>query len=538
MDMISNDEIIKYIKDNYETRNDDVYFWSTFILPDGSFVLPENDDDEYIDDMYEHANIIGGVADNCFDGNWYDAEQWLEQNCVKGNVNYPYLHFPKNPTNKQYWAAEEYMDYLSGDTMGLNFDIFHAYDEEDISKMKTPVYVSIYGKGGKAYDLGVYKSSEIIDRIKKARVSGVLEESNKNQLTKDMVNANIEKEFRDSRVRSNDGQLIPCSLCEGERLFNDEYGIYFKPGDDYYLDIRNPLFIDVQGIRDVITYLRQYRKYDKEIDRYKEMTRTQYDYQVNEIKFIKYLGFDGIITYDKELFVVTSSNQVIGKNYDTNNVSKKTKLKEEVEYNKSTKYFTLDGKRYNNTHIDVKVWVENLYVKDKQFAKDGWVNSGTWTLTLDSGSSNNPSQWKWSLPYRLTDGVGGKLIAKANSLDEIKKYYEDQGYTYIEYGQTPPRSKDSGQKMSSKEQAIEYLKSLTYDYLINLPINEEEIKEFGSYTIYAGNTQTTNWGVVAMFDIEYNDKTLYMSDWVESDGELNYKVEVAIDKINKIQDNK
>ena len=78
------------------------------------------------------------------------------------------------------------------------------------------------------------------------------------------------------------------------------------------------------------------------------------------------------------------------------------------------------------------------------------------------------------------------------------------------------------------------MKSLTYDYLINLPSNEEEIKEFGSYTIYAGNTQTTNWGVVALFDVEYDDKTLYMSDWVESDGELNYKVEVAIDKINKI----
>jgi hypothetical protein len=43
--------------------------------------------------------------------------------------------------------------------------------------MKTPIYVSIYGKGGKAFDLGIYKPSEIIDKIKKAKVSGVLEES-------------------------------------------------------------------------------------------------------------------------------------------------------------------------------------------------------------------------------------------------------------------------------------------------------------------------------------------------------------------------
>jgi hypothetical protein len=44
--------------------------------------------------------------------------------------------------------------------------------------MKTPIYVSIYGKDGKVFDLDKYKPSEIIDRIKKARVSGVLEENN------------------------------------------------------------------------------------------------------------------------------------------------------------------------------------------------------------------------------------------------------------------------------------------------------------------------------------------------------------------------
>ena len=96
---MTNQEIIDYIKRDYPTQMD-AYIWSTFILPDGTFVVPENDDDAYLDDMYEHANIIGGVADNCFDGDWFQAEQWLEQNCVKGNANYPYLHFPKNPTNK------------------------------------------------------------------------------------------------------------------------------------------------------------------------------------------------------------------------------------------------------------------------------------------------------------------------------------------------------------------------------------------------------------------------------------------------------
>lgn len=50
--------------------------------------------------------------------------------------------------------------------------------------MGCPFYVSLYGKGGRAYDLDIYKSSEIIDRIKKSRVCGVLEESVENNMIK------------------------------------------------------------------------------------------------------------------------------------------------------------------------------------------------------------------------------------------------------------------------------------------------------------------------------------------------------------------
>mgnify|MGYP003301512648 CR=1 FL=1 len=71
---MTNEQIIQYIKENYKLYND-TYFWSSFVLPTGEFVAPENDD---YDDYGEHANIIAGVAENCFNDNWYKAEEWLE----------------------------------------------------------------------------------------------------------------------------------------------------------------------------------------------------------------------------------------------------------------------------------------------------------------------------------------------------------------------------------------------------------------------------------------------------------------------------
>ena len=47
------------------------------------------------------------------------------------------------------------------------------------------------------------------------------------------------------------------------------------------------------------------------------------------------------------------------------------------------------------------------------------------------------------------------------------------------------------------------------------------IEDIGDYTIYVDNTKTIKWGKVGLVDIEYKDKTLYMSDWIESDEELN-----------------
>lgn len=167
---MTNQEIIDYIKRDYPTQMD-VYYWSTFILPDGTFVIPENDNDDYLDDMYEHANIIDGVADNCFNGSFSQAEDWLEGNCVKCNATYPYIVYPSNITNKQYWAAEDYLETIIVHPEG--FDGVGDYPEAQ--NMKLPVQIIIDHRDSNIYDLAVYSPQDITKIVKKGKTRGVLE---------------------------------------------------------------------------------------------------------------------------------------------------------------------------------------------------------------------------------------------------------------------------------------------------------------------------------------------------------------------------
>ena len=173
---MTNQEIIDYIKRDYPTQTD-VYYWSTFILPDGTFVIPENDDDDYLDDMYEHANIIDGVADNCFEGSFSQAESWLEDNCVKCNATYPYIVYPFNITNKQFWAAEDYLE-----TIIVHPDGFEGVgDYPEAKDMKLPVQIIIDHRDSNIYDLSVHSPQEITKIVKKGRTRGMLESMQDNK---------------------------------------------------------------------------------------------------------------------------------------------------------------------------------------------------------------------------------------------------------------------------------------------------------------------------------------------------------------------
>ena len=156
--------------------------------------------------------------------------------------------------------------------------------------------------------------------------------------------------------------------------------------------------------------------------------------------------------------------------------------------NKDIKYFTLDTS--NKVYINAKEWVKNHYTLNKNNARDTWLSKGMWHLTLDAKGDNDTNKWQYSLPYQLLDGVGVPTGIVANSIDEIKRYYKDKGYTYVEYGSKPPMDKvDNKEKIKNdKDKVIYYLKNLTLDFIMNL--DKGIIEDIGDYTIYVDNTKT------------------------------------------------
>lgn len=164
-------QIISYIKEDYEVQSN-VYFWSTFILPTGEFIKPTN---ENYDDDYEHANIIEGVAENCFDGNWMDAEEWLTQNCVKCNADFPYIAYPPKPTKKQYQAAEEYMECIAKNTGGFSINV-DDYGKDSKTFRGNPVQI-IIGNQDEVFSLLMNTPEDITKKVMRASVGGMLEES-------------------------------------------------------------------------------------------------------------------------------------------------------------------------------------------------------------------------------------------------------------------------------------------------------------------------------------------------------------------------
>lgn len=106
----------------------EVYNWSTWIFPDGTFIAIDTftgDIEDYEDVLYEHAHVIYYLGDNGVE----DAERILEENCIKINFSDPYIRIPtKNRLTQEQWRALRdtlKIIYESGQTTG-------AYDAEKL----------------------------------------------------------------------------------------------------------------------------------------------------------------------------------------------------------------------------------------------------------------------------------------------------------------------------------------------------------------------------------------------------------------------
>lgn len=146
---------------------EDIYMWSTYILPNGHFLNPENCPEEAQPDydwIYEHED---------FDS-FTDINLW--EYCLKMNVTYPYIALPtevkwtKAQQNALIEILEHYDQFAPDASM---FDFVHeVVDGKYIDKMQMPVLITT-PVGDKAYDAAEFLTpEEIVKDINKALVRG------------------------------------------------------------------------------------------------------------------------------------------------------------------------------------------------------------------------------------------------------------------------------------------------------------------------------------------------------------------------------
>ena len=101
----------------------DIYTWSTWIFPDGSYIAIDTfsgDDSAYSEVLYEHAHVLEYLEDIGVEG----AERILEDNCIKINFSDPYITLPiiKRPTQDQWRTLEATIEFIYA-TEGMNAEV-------------------------------------------------------------------------------------------------------------------------------------------------------------------------------------------------------------------------------------------------------------------------------------------------------------------------------------------------------------------------------------------------------------------------------
>lgn len=152
----------------------DLYMWSTYILPNGHFLNPENCPEEELpeyDWIYEHEDFDQFTKIN------------LWEYCLKMNVTFPYIALPEKMTwtkaqqNALIEILENY-DLFAPDAALEASDLYNAVDGKYSEKMVRPVLI-VTQKGDKVYDAAsqYMTADEIVRDINKALIRGRFESS-------------------------------------------------------------------------------------------------------------------------------------------------------------------------------------------------------------------------------------------------------------------------------------------------------------------------------------------------------------------------
>lgn len=179
-----------------EFGQEEVYMWSTYILPNGHFLNPDNSkwwDEINEDPQYEHCDFEDWAWSHGYKGQL----QEIYNNCVKMNVTDPYLGMPDKakPTQEQMRAVRKILNNQDA----LMFE-YHEWDQmadsqEDIDRMGPRVLGVFTPVGDKAFDLDVSSADDIIKEINKAYVRGGFNE----ELSRDEIEDRVANELGTSK---------------------------------------------------------------------------------------------------------------------------------------------------------------------------------------------------------------------------------------------------------------------------------------------------------------------------------------------------
>lgn len=147
------------------------YIWSTYILPNGHFLNPENykADDEWLNNItYEHEDYYIVFND---DNKNYNV---LEDYCIKVNVTYPYVAMPNNrPTAEQFSSFKKLLNYKHQFEYSFDEISDRVKNSYDVFEMSEPLMI-IVRHDEIAVDLAVTDVSSIVKMISRAYTTGTL----------------------------------------------------------------------------------------------------------------------------------------------------------------------------------------------------------------------------------------------------------------------------------------------------------------------------------------------------------------------------
>jgi len=161
----SDEEILNMI--DKEFGQSELYMWSTYILPNGHFLNPDNSNtfkDSEVNIDYEHDDFNHWVSENF---GWASLNLFDEY-CVKMNVTFPYLALPnRRITQEQVKAIKE---IVNGADFSFNYEDIDSWLDDltdNVYNMKKPLLILI-NNSTKVFDLAIYNANDIIKEIMKA----------------------------------------------------------------------------------------------------------------------------------------------------------------------------------------------------------------------------------------------------------------------------------------------------------------------------------------------------------------------------------